>query len=54
MYGKELTVSNSTAKRELVKFVFKWSSASVSSPDSGVWIRWGNLDPLSFLPNTFN
>lgn len=34
--GKELKVSNSIAKRDLVKFVFKLLSVSVNSPDSGV------------------
>jgi len=34
--GKELLVSNSTAKRDFVKFVFKLLSVSVSSPESGV------------------
>lgn len=52
--GKELKVSNSIAKRDLVKFVVKLLSVSVSSPDSGVWTRCGNLDPVSFFPYTFN
>lgn len=37
--GEELRVSNSTAKRDFLKLVFNWSSVSVSSLDSGVWIR---------------
>ena len=52
--GKELLVSNSTAKRDFVKFVFKLLSVSVSSPDSGVWTRCGNLDPVPFFPHTLN
>lgn len=54
MNGGELKVSNSTAKREFVKFVCNLSSVRVNSADSGVWTRWGNIDPIPFLPCILN